>query len=432
MNAAVNQNGNQMNCQVAVIGAGTAGMAAAIFAANRGLSVVQVGKASELSFSSGCLDLFSTIPGEELRHFENPFDGIEALVAEQPNHPYARVSRDEIAQSFEEFTAFMAGAGMKYHCSPGNNQQIITPAGTLKPSWCVPAPMFAGARALAEKKQILIVDIRGLKGFGSRQMVERLRRAHPCMGSVTIEFPGREKAGDLMCERLTWDLENPKILKQFIRTLRPHVAGYDAVGLPAILGIYRFEELRQSLEEALGVTVFEIPTLSPSVTGLRTKEAFIGQLGKTAVRHFPVSVKEIGVSLNGGFSFELDQPMGKVRVNAEHLILATGRFLGKGLGVNDQGRIRENLLDLPVTQTENRSAWFDRDFFAKSGHAVNRAGVETDDTFRPLNADGEIFHSRLYACGSILAHQDWKREKSGSGISIASAYKALEHLAGQL
>ena len=129
MNAAVNQNGNQMNCQVAVIGAGTAGMAAAIFAANRGLSVVQVGKASELSFSSGCLDLFSTIPGEELRHFENPFEGIEALVDEQPNHPYARVSRDEIAQSFEEFTAFMAGAGMKYHCSPGNNQQIITPAG---------------------------------------------------------------------------------------------------------------------------------------------------------------------------------------------------------------------------------------------------------------------------------------------------------------
>ncbi len=432
MNAESNQKGNEMTCQVAVIGAGTAGMAASVFAANRGLSVVQVGRASEVSFSSGCLDLFSTIPGETLQHFANPFKGIEALTASQPNHPYARVSRDEIVQGFEEFTAFMTQAGMKYHCSPQNNQQIITPAGTLKSSWCIPAPMYGGTRALAEKKQILIVGIRGLKGFGARQMVERLRRLHPCMGSVTVEFPGREKAGDLICERLSWDLENPKILKQFIRTLRPHVAGYDAVGLPAILGIYRFQELRQAMEEALGVTVFEIPTLSPSVTGLRTKEAFMGRLRETQVRHFPVSVRDMEVDPRGGFAFDLAQPMGKIRVKADHLILATGRFLGKGLGVNHQGKMQETLLDLPVTQAENRSDWFNRDFFAKGGHPANRAGVETDETFRPLGRNGAPFHPRLYACGSILAHQDWKREKSGSGISIVSAYKAMEHLAGQL
>ena len=429
MNATVTQTGNTLNCQVAVVGSGMAGMAAAIFAANRGLSVVQVGKPSEISFSSGCLDLFSTIPGESLRTFENPFEGIEALTAEQPDHPYAKVSRDEIVQGFEEFTGFMNAAGIQYHCTPQTNQRIVTPAGTLKSSWCVPSAMYAGTRALAEKKRILIVDIRGLKGFGARQMAQNLKAAHPCMGSITVEFPGREKAGDLMCERLTWDLETPDVLKRFIKVLRPHVAGYDAIGLPAILGIYRFEELRTKMEKALGTTVFEIPTLAPSVTGMRTKEAYIGHLRNTGVRHFPVAVKDIQTGENGGFRFEVTEGFQNFEINAERMILATGRFLGKGLGVNDVGVIKEMLFDLPVTQADHRSQWFDRDFFNKKGHAVNRAGVETDAVFRPLKGDRKPFNDGLYAAGSVLAHQDWKREKSGAGISIVSAYKAVAHLA---
>ncbi|MCG8567996.1 MAG: glycerol-3-phosphate dehydrogenase subunit GlpB [Desulfobacterales bacterium] len=430
-----NSNGDnrrQINCQLAVIGSGTAGMAASIFAAGRGLSVIQAGRSAELSFSSGCLDLFSTLPGDPVRRFENPFEGIETLVGEQPDHPYSRVSRDEIVHGFEEFTAFMARAGIKYHCSSLENQKIITPAGTLKSCWCVPSPFHGGTRALAEKKKTLIVDIRGLKGFGARQMVEKLGKVHSGFGSITIEFPGRENAGDLMCERLTWDLENPAIFKAFIRRLRPHVAGYEALGLPAILGIYRFEALREQLEEALGVSVFEIPTLSPSVTGMRAKEAFARQLNEAKVRQFPCLVKDVRVDGAGMFCFQVSQGMDTLEVRAESLILATGRFLGKGLGVNPRGRIKEMLFNIPVTQPGDRDHWFNRDFFGKHGHVLNRAGLETDPVFRPLERDGELFHPRLYACGSILAHQDWKREKSGSGISIASAYKAVSHLSSHL
>ncbi|WDP89382.1 MAG: glycerol-3-phosphate dehydrogenase subunit GlpB [Desulfobacter sp.] len=417
-----------VNCNVAVIGAGMAGMAAAIFAANRGLSVVCVGKASEISFSSGCLDLFSRIPGSDMPAFDNPFEGIAALTKLQPDHPYAKVGREDIVQGFEEFTGFMNTSGIQYHCTPETNQKIITPAGTLKSTWCVPSAMYAGTRALAEKKKILIVDIRGLKGFGARQMAQSLKKHHPCMGSVTVEFPGRETAGDLMCERLTWDLETPDILSRFIGVLRPHTAGYDTVGLPAILGIYRFEELKNKIEKALGKTVFEIPTLAPSVTGMRTKEAFLGQLPASKVRHYPVMVKDITHG-EAGFSFEVSEGIAVREVRAENLILATGRFMGRGLGVNASGNIREMLFDLPVTQPRDRREWFRRDFFNPKGHGVNRSGLETDECFRPLGRGGKVFHPKLYAAGSILAHQDWKREKSGSGISIASAYRAVDHLA---
>lgn len=72
----------------------------------------------------------------------------------------------------------------------------------------------------------------------------------------------------------------------------------------------------------------------------------------------------------------------------------------------------------------------EKGFFDGRGHAVNRTGIETDGCFRPLDRAGRVVHPNLYAAGSILAHQDWKREKSGSGISIASAYRAVSRVNG--
>jgi glycerol-3-phosphate dehydrogenase subunit B len=416
-----------IHTQLAVIGSGMAGMAAAIFARNRGISTVQVGRASEIGFASGCLDLFSTLPGHPAKVFSDPFEGIAALVKARPEHPYARITEDQIRQGFREFTRFMVLAGIRFHGpAPGTNQQIITPAGTLKPTWQVPGAMIAGARAVAGNQRIGLVGIQGLKGFGAVQMAQTLKTKLPGITGATIAFPGRETAGDLMCEHLAWDLETPAVMERFIRRLRPHAGPVDVLGLPAVLGMYRFEAQRQTLEQALGRPVFEIPTLSPSVTGMRMKEAFLGKPGGPGHHHFPVAVSDITRDRDG-FRFFVTRGQETVEVMARSLILATGRFLGQGLG-GKANRIAEMLFDLPVTQPQDRSGWLCRDFFDPAGHPVNRAGIETDSFFRPLDANGSIFHPQMYAAGSILAHQDWKREKSGSGIAIASAFRAVSHM----
>jgi len=51
-----------ITCDLMIIGAGMTGMAAAFFAATRGIDTVQVGMTSELDFSSGLLDLMA-VPG---------------------------------------------------------------------------------------------------------------------------------------------------------------------------------------------------------------------------------------------------------------------------------------------------------------------------------------------------------------------------------
>ncbi|WDP85551.1 MAG: hypothetical protein HUN05_10775 [Desulfobacter sp.] len=121
-----------IDCQVGIVGdgmAGMAGMAAAVFASCCGLSTIQAGSVSQMSFASGCLDLFSRIPGNPGPGFEDPFEGIEALVKRVPDHPYARIRRQEIVRGFKIFTDFMRDAGIVFHGKPNVNQKMITCAG---------------------------------------------------------------------------------------------------------------------------------------------------------------------------------------------------------------------------------------------------------------------------------------------------------------
>jgi glycerol-3-phosphate dehydrogenase subunit B len=94
--------------------------------------------------------------------------------------------------------------------------------------------------------------------------------------------------------------------------------------------------------------------------------------------------------------------------------------------------VREPLFDLPVHQPEGRDRWHREEFLDRRGHAVNRAGLEVDSIFRPLDASGRPAHRRLFAAGSILAHQDWMRMKCGSGLAIATAHAAVAGAAREL
>ena len=109
-------------------------------------------------------------------------------------------------------------------------------------------------------------------------------------------------------------------------------------------------------------------------------------------------------------------------------MLATGRFTSGGLRA-DPGGIRETLANLAVVQPEGRAAWYRPDYFDPRGHAINRSGVTVDEQWRPLDAAGKPAHPRLFAAGSLLAHQDWIRQRCGAGVAIATAYKAVERAA---
>ena len=112
-------------------------------------------------------------------------------------------------------------------------------------------------------------------------------------------------------------------------------------------------------------------------------------------------------------------------IHSKAVILATGRFLSGGLEAHITG-VTESLLDLPVSQPASRTDWYCDGYTDRRGHAIHKAGIEIDSSFRPLAQNGKPYNERLFAAGIIIAHQDWIRGRSGAGIAIATAYKAVE------
>jgi glycerol-3-phosphate dehydrogenase subunit B len=411
---------------ICIIGAGLAGLAATMFAANQGLSCVQVGGTGEINFSSGHLDLLGVHPVGEKKILTDPWAGIDALVQAVPDHPYAKLSKEDIQTAFRELLSFLKENGLTYRRRMNHNSTVLTSLGTTRQTYCAPHTMWKGVAALKKKPPCLILDIRGLKGFSARQIATALQSDWPKLLTGRISFPGMDHLNEVYMEHMANALILRENREKFAREVLPLIKDAQIVGMPVILGLHRTQEVASDLEELIGVPIFEIPTIPPSVPGLRLKEAFESGLRAKGVRYFSQN-HVLSVRGSGDRNFELDigRKTTEDTVRARGIILASGRFIGGGLYA-DRRRIKETIFDLPVHQPGNRAEWHRREMLDPRGHPVNRAGLEIDDAFRPLSSSRRPAFSTLFAAGSILAHNDWKRMKCGAGLAIASAFGAVK------
>jgi len=411
---------------LAVIGSGIAGFAASIFALNRKINCAQVGNTGAVAYTTGYLDLLGS--SEELQTpIDNPWEGLEQLKKAQPNHPLSRIPAADIRKSFEQFTAFLGECGIAYTAPQDANITALTPAGTLKKTLCVPATMAEGAKAFADKIPCVIIDFKGLKGFSARQVVANLKAKWPELTAARISFPDMDK-GEIYPEVMARALEVPATRTRLAELLKEAAGEVKVIGVPALLGMHNPDLVRTDLERLTNLQIFEIPTMPPSVPGIRLREMFeqvFPQKGLTLIPQQKVT--SLTFNVDGAF-LKLSDNYGPITIHSKAVILATGRFLSGGLDANITG-ITENLLNLPVTQPLSRTDWYHDEYTDHRGHAIHKAGIEIDSSFRPLcngGKDGKAYNERLFAAGIILAHQDWIRGRSGAGIAIATAYKAVE------
>lgn len=416
---------------VAVVGAGMAGMAAALFAAQRGLSCIQVGNCGGILFASGLLDLLAVHPVAQRRLWQSPYAALAALAREQPDHPLARVDPISIRTAFETFVSALASAGLAYAPLGERNSSVLTSIGTVKTTFGVPLTMVAGVDALDGRPPCLLVDFRGLREFSARQIAATLADSWPDLRHQRIDFPGFEAVSEVYAVHLARALETRETRERTIALIKPLLGDARVVGLPAVLGLSRSREVHAAFEAGLGVPVFEIPTMPTSVPGLRLLGALEAVASVHGVRRrHQASVRAL--TFDGRMAMlDLEGVPGGERVTASAVVLATGRFSGRGLTA-DRQCVRESILGLPVHQPASRDAWHQRDFLDPAGHAINRAGLRVDDAWRPLDSSGKPAWPRLFAIGSILAHQDWMRSKCGSGLAIATAWAAIEQVTHQL
>jgi len=415
---------------LAVIGTGLAGMSAAVFAANRGISTVIVGSMGESWFTSGLIDLMGVHPIANGTIWQDPWAAIEAVAKDIPGHPYAQIARSDINDALQELYIFLNDTGLPYCTQEDRNSNLLTAFGGVKTTHGVPQTMWPGVTAYSSKAPCLVVDMQGLKGFSARLPVERLKSQWPGLKSLSISSIYGEQVAEVNPIPLAQDLESGEHLQRLAELIRPHAKEVDFVGLPAVLGVHQADRVVSEMTELVGRPVFEIPTLPPSIPGTRLKEAFLRFLPANGVHClFQKHILRASSAPDRGFLLEVGRSEPETEIRSEGVLLATGRFLGGGLHF-DHTAIRESIFDLPVVQPKNRSHWHSDSFFESSGHAVNQAGLETDALLRPLGADGRPAFEKLFAAGIILAHQDWTRMKCGSGLSVATAYAAVKSFIG--
>jgi glycerol-3-phosphate dehydrogenase subunit B len=90
--------------------------------------------------------------------------------------------------------------------------------------------------------------------------------------------------------------------------------------------------------------------------------------------------------------------------------------------MDSYGEVRETVFGLPVARVPGRGRQFRPTYLDEQ--PIARAGVDVDERFRPVGADGHPVYDNLYAAGAILAGAVPWREQSGNGVALATGYAA--------
>ena len=388
-----------------VVGGGVSGIMASLTLASGGFKTALISRGDPVCcLSTGCIDVLS--------HSDGPMIGIRALL---PDHPYSLVGEKGIVDALSFFLKVMDEAGLPYVGDPGRNRKILTPIGSVKNTCLVPQTMAHAD--ISPGEYLHVISFQGIKDFFPSYITSRYRSSvysvYDAGVSTTLGIAAR--------------FDDASFLDAFITWLRGLEIPHDRVALPAVLGTIDPASVMEKISSAIGRKVFEIPTLPPSIPGLRLFRAMKRVLQNRGVHLY--WGKEITSVERQGHTVEavtLATTGRAKRVQGRAFVLATGSFVSGGLFAGRES-VRETVFDLPVTVPGERMDWFNTDFFS-GAHGIERAGVRVDRTFRPV----ETKIDNLFACGSILAECEIMSLQCGHGLAIATGVAAAKSCAQEL
>lgn len=386
---------SQEQRRIVVVGAGLAGLTAALVAAEGGAKVelVALGQGA-LTLHPGWLEM-----------------GDLAHLSAQPSHPYAHAG-DALAAGLSALDRVVGLHAAKVG---------VTSFGSLRPiAYTVGTPM-------PELRNVLVVGLAGWRDFYAGLVADSLRAFGIDASSTTITMPDFGGNFDNWTIDLARWLDTPDGLARLVEQVKPKLNGASEVGFPAVLGFR--PETRVRVTEALGVPVFEIPTLTPSVPGLRLYHALRQALVERGGR-FTVGSRVVGLAMREGRVTGVQAETaahGRTRlISGDAVILATGGLFGGGLESDYRGKVWETVANLPVADVPAHGEWFTQPMLSGTAQPIHRAGLATDSALRPLDAEGKSYTPNLYVAGRLLGGASPVAEGCTEGVDIATGAKAAQ------
>lgn len=418
-----------------VIGAGLSGLMAAYTAAKSGLQVRVVAKGlGSLHWNAGTIDLLGYLPEEYETVVKRPFHTIQSFPQTRPHHPYALIGTEKITESLAAFVALSKEIGLLYSGAEkqGHNLLLPSPAGAARPTYLAPQAQLAGD--LSRNEPILVVGFHGMRDFYPELIAENLNKQGYQARSAFLDLSLISDRRDSNSIQLAKGLDLKAKRLALADALQRIVRQGERIGLPAILGMEHHLTLLAELEAKTGCPVFEIPTLPPSVPGVRLFTALREHLRGMGVRvEAGIEVIKSQVTPANGVPSQVEWIESETssrpwRQQASKYLLATGGILGSGFNSDLNGRVWETIFDLPLTVPQKRSDWFEPRFLSRAGHPVFQGGIAVNQDFQPIDADGRPLYANLWATGHGLTYCDPLQERSLEGTAVVSGFIAGQSL----
>ena len=358
-----------------VIGEGLAGINAAAAASGQGMHVLLASTGpGSFVLGTACLDL----------------DGITP--AELSPYEYSPAMMEEAIAFFRDLSA---RAGCAYAGGIREQRLLPTVMGTFQRVSMAPRSIWKGDPTSVAKA--VVVGIDRLSVFDPDFVAERLFSYTQRMGlntsyrSATVQLPDENTHPLTTVEIATrWD-RDPACRGAFVDALKRVVQDATLVILPGVLGVKSDDGEFFQLEEEIGCAICELPTVPPSVPGLRLLQRFESHLTRIAVEVCTgFSVRNLCLDGDRCTGAYLDVPGKPRRIQAASVVLASGRF--------------SHLL---VPQESKLDS--------------TRQVLQVDQEFRPVNRDGSVVATNLFACGSILGSSE---PRHGNAIAVLAGYHA--------
>jgi glycerol-3-phosphate dehydrogenase subunit B len=405
----------ELHFDAVVIGAGSAGLTAAARLAQGGARVCVLAKGvGSTHLAPATIDVLGYAP-ELVRQ---PLRAIKKLA---PDHPYTLLGADAVVEALQWFEQCVATGPLPGYAYTGGlerNVLLPTAVGALRPSALVPETAAGGDSERLER--VCIVGTHALRDMHPSLCAANLRHAAIDARPVLLDL--KLERADMSALGIARKFDDPAWRAQFCAELALALRAEEHVGLPAMLGLRDPHGVWSDVEHRLGRRVFEIPTLPPSVPGMRLFEILRSAL-RTAGGRLILGSEVVGADRDGGqITGVYARAAGRdVRYSADWIVLAAGGFTSGGIELDSHWVTHERVLGLELDGVpaagEPRfvASYFDEQPIARVGVAVGP----------DLVASGT--DNVLVAGAALPGAVPW-REGSGEGIALASGSRAAQHV----
>ena len=409
---------------ILVVGAGMAGLMAAVTAAKSGLSVSVLSEgAGVISIGSGAVDFLGYVNGKKIT--DNPFNHLNEL---DKNHPYNIIGAENIKNAFASLIEISTSNGYEIKMNDeGLNQTAISIAGTTKPTYI--CSESNNASRILKAKKILFAGVEYLKDAQPALAVKQAKQykvfADAELESTILKSPFGKTHRVLNSLDLARYVDTEEGFNWLKSELVRVSGGFDAVIIPPICGTVNYTKSFKELQN-LGFILVEAVSIPPGVGGYRLRNALISEAKKLDIKfiencNVQRAVIENGkckslVALHNNIAGALE-----TEYSADKFIIATGGVIGGGIA-STPDKVYEKIFNIEIKSPASVEERSDKNVFGS--HIFTKFGVNVNNKLQAIDSSGSPLYDNVFFAGNTLSDYDFPTEKSGYGVACSTGYTA--------